>query len=66
MVASHLLYTDHILHLYNGLGERLAVDVVEHDTIQVVLDYASGYVRQGANAQGQVVSSWLFDPAGSD
>ncbi len=25
----------------------------------------SGYVRQGADEQGQVVDSWLFDPDGS-
>jgi hypothetical protein len=29
------------------------------------LNDATGYVRQGADEQGQVVSSWLFDPDGT-
>jgi YD repeat-containing protein len=29
------------------------------------LNDATGYVRQGADAQGEVMSSWLFDPDGT-
>ncbi len=88
---------------YNGLGARVAVEVVGHGTTTYTLDYAagnrvlaeatgdgtvhylygrdclgelrdddwlyylndaSGYVRQGADEQGEVTSGWLFDPNG--
>jgi hypothetical protein len=89
---------------YNGLGARVAVEVVGHGTATYTLDYAAGgrvlaettgnaavhylygydclgelrdddwlyylndatgYLRQGADEQGEVVSGWLFDPDGT-
>lgn len=88
---------------YNGLGARVAVEVMGHGTTTYTLDYAAGnrilteetitgtslylyghdclgelrddewlyylpdaegLVRQGTDEQGEVVSSWLFDPDG--
>jgi YD repeat-containing protein len=89
---------------YNGLGARVAVEVVGYGTTTVTLDYAGGnailaettitgtvqylygrdclgelrddewlyyqhdgnrMVRQGTDAEGDVVSTWLFDPDGT-
>jgi YD repeat-containing protein len=91
---------------YNGLGARVAVEVVGQGTITYTLDYAAGnrilaeetitgttlylyggdclgeyddagdewlyylpdaegLVRQGMDEQGEVVSTWLFDPDGT-
>jgi YD repeat-containing protein len=90
---------------YNGLGARVAVEVVGHGTTTYTLDYADGnrilaeesdtgrtlylhgedclgqyadddswlyylndaegLVRQGTDAQGEVISAWLFDPDGT-
>jgi YD repeat-containing protein len=89
---------------YNGLGARVAVEIVGYGTTTVTLDYAGGnailaettitgttlylygadclgelrddewlyyqhdgdrMVRQGTDAEGEVVSAWLFDPDGT-
>jgi YD repeat-containing protein len=49
---------------YNGDGARRVVEVVGQGTTTYTND-ATGYVRQGADEQGQVKSSWLFDPDGT-
>jgi hypothetical protein len=89
---------------YNGLGARVAVEVVGYGTTTVTLDYVGGnailaettitgttlylygadclgelrddewlyyqhdgdrMVRQGTDAEGEVASTWLFDPDGT-
>jgi YD repeat-containing protein len=52
---------DAVQYLYGGdcLGEY------RNGAWLYYLNDGSGYVRQGVDAQGEVVSSWLFDPSGT-
>jgi YD repeat-containing protein len=56
-VSGTLLY----LYGHDCLGQY---DDAEDEWLYYLND-AIGYVRQGADEQGQVVSSWLFDPDGA-
>ncbi|MCP4539892.1 MAG: hypothetical protein GY832_22360 [Chloroflexi bacterium] len=50
--------TMHYLYGYDCLGE------LRDDAWLYYLNDATGYVRQGADEQGEVTSGWLFDPNG--
>ncbi len=60
-ILAETTITDSVLYLY---GDGCLGEVRDEEWLYYLPD-GDAYVRQGADAQGEVVSSWRFDPDGT-
>lgn len=60
-ILAETTITDSVLYLY---GDGCLGEVRDEEWLYYLPD-GDAYVRQGADAQGEVVSSWRFDPDGA-